>query len=156
MEVQNKSAYIDTPIFAVKLVREGSCTYSAKKPPIMSLHDVVSVLNPLFKDEPAEICVMIMLSTRNHVIGVSIVSRGTLTSTLVGTREIFQRAILANAARIIVAHNHPSSDPMPSFEDAQVTRNLREAGKILGIEVVDHIIWGSEVDYVSTMGKGSL
>ncbi|MEW9673574.1 RadC family protein [Ammoniphilus sp. 3BR4] len=76
--------------------------------------------------------------------GVEKVSVGSLNSAIVDPREVFKAAILHNAASIIVGHNHPSGDPTPSREDLSVTNRLVEAGKILGIEVLDHLILGEE------------
>ena len=83
-----------------------------------------------------------MLDSRHRILGITEISRGTLTASLVHPREVFKAAILANAAAIIVAHNHPSGDVTPSSEDDKVTKRLREAGKVMGIRVLDHVIVG--------------
>jgi DNA repair protein RadC len=85
---------------------------------------------------------MLCLSTKHRVIAYHEVSRGTLDSTLVHPREVFKAALLANAAAIIVNHNHPSGDPSPTIDDLEVTRRLVAAGEILGIVVLDHIVVG--------------
>ena len=77
-------------------------------------------------------------------LGVNLVSIGSLSATTVHPREVYKPAILASAAALIVAHNHPSGDPRPSLEDEKLTRNLAEAGQILDIELLDHIIVGSD------------
>ena len=82
------------------------------------------------------------LDTRKHLLGVETVSVGTLTASLVHPREIFKALILANAESFICVHNHPSGDPTPSAEDHTVTRRLKEAGALLGIPLLDHIILG--------------
>ncbi len=84
--------------------------------------------------------VVFFLDTRNQQIQREIISIGTLNANLVHPREVFEPAILHNAAQIIVCHNHPSGNPEPSDEDLAITRRLQEAGKILGIEVLDHVI----------------
>ena len=84
--------------------------------------------------------VVFFLYTRNQQIQREIISIGTLNANLVHPREVFEPAILHNAAQIIVCHNHPSGNPEPSDEDLAITRRLQEAGKILGIEVLDHVI----------------
>ena len=90
---------------------------------------------------------VVFLTTRRHPIARLLVTIGTATSSLAHPREVFKGAILAGAVSIIVAHNHPSGDPEPSSADIQITRQLREAGRILGIEVCDHIILGRpEID----------
>jgi len=84
---------------------------------------------------------LIMLDAGNRVIGTNLVSIGTLTASLVHPREVFKPAIPANAASIIIAHNHPSGDAAPSSEDRETTRRLVQAGKVLGIPVVDHVVF---------------
>jgi len=92
----------------------------------------------------------VFLDRRNRPIGRHLISMGTLTSTLVSPREVFRGAILANAATMVVSHNHPSGDPSPSSADIHVTRQLREAAKVLEIELLDHVIVGiKEADPLS-------
>jgi DNA repair protein RadC len=83
-----------------------------------------------------------LLDRKNRVIGINLVSIGSLTAAVVHPREVFKPAILANAAALIVCHNHPNGDVQPSQEDRTLTRRLVEAGKLLGMEVLDHIILG--------------
>ena len=83
---------------------------------------------------------MLCVTTKHRVIAYYEVSRGTLDATLVHPREVFKAAILANAAAIVVAHNHPSGDPTPSIDDLALTARLKQAGEVLGIPVLDHII----------------
>lgn len=92
------------------------------------------------RDHKKEHFVVFFLDTRNQQIQREIISIGTLNANLVHPREVFEPAILHNAAQIIVCHNHPSGNPEPSDEDLAITRRLQEAGKILGIEVLDHVI----------------
>ena len=103
-------------------------------------------------EESEEYLYMICMNTKNKIIGVFEVSHGNVNSSIVGVREIFQKALLANAVSIIVMHNHPSGDPKPSREDVEVTKRLVEAGNILGIQVLDHIIVGDT--YSSLKEKG--
>ena len=105
-------------------------------------------------ENPEEYMYMICMNTKNHIIGVFEISHGNVNSSIVGTREIFQKALLANAVSIILMHNHPSGDPKPSREDIEVTKRIVEAGKIIGIQVLDHIIVGDQ--YVSLKEKGYL
>jgi DNA repair protein RadC len=86
--------------------------------------------------------VVLLLDVKHRVIAEEVVSIGILDGALIHPREVFKAAITANAAAIIVAHNHPSGDLKPSGQDAEVTRRLRKAGEILGIPVVDHVIVG--------------
>lgn len=92
------------------------------------------------KDSKKEHFVAFYLDTQSQLIERKVISVGTLNSSLVHPREVFEPAIVLHAANVIVAHNHPSGSTEPSREDVQVTTRLREAGNILGIELVDHII----------------
>lgn len=96
----------------------------------------------LLDAEPSECFLVLLLTTRFDLIGYHIVTRGLIDAVMVHPREVFRAAILANAAAIVVAHNHPSGDPTPSPEDRAVTRQLAEAGRIMGIPVTDHIVVG--------------
>lgn len=90
--------------------------------------------------------IVILLNSNNVVIGINTVSIGTLNSSLAHPREVFKTAILANAAAIIVAHNHPAGNVSPSNEDVTVTKKLGESGHILGIPVLDHVVVTAEND----------
>lgn len=105
-------------------------------------------------EEPEEYMYMICMNTKNKVIGVFEISHGNVNSSIVGTREVFQKALLANAVSIILMHNHPSGDPSPSREDVEVTKRMVEAGKIVGVQVLDHIVIGDK--YTSLKEKGYL
>ncbi|MHB8928151.1 MAG: RadC family protein [Bacillota bacterium] len=98
---------------------------------------------------------VVLLNTKHHVLGVETVSVGGLSSSVVHPRDIFKSPVRRNAAAVILAHNHPSGDPTPSREDIDVTRRLAEAGKLLGIEVLDHIVVGDN-RYVSFREKSLL
>lgn len=90
---------------------------------------------------------VVYMTTRGNPIARQLVTLGTATASLVHPREVFKGAILAGATSIILAHNHPSGDPHPSSADITVTRQIKEAGRILGIELADHIILGRpEID----------
>jgi DNA repair protein RadC len=95
---------------------------------------------------------VVLLNTKNQVIKFSDVYKGSLNSSLVRVAEVFKEAVRVNAAAIIVAHNHPSGDPTPSTEDARVTEQIVAAGKLLEIEVLDHLVIG-ERSYVSLREK---
>lgn len=96
---------------------------------------------------------LMMLNTKNMVIAVKDISIGSLNSSIVHPREIFVEAIRVSSASIIMCHNHPSGDPSPSQEDINVTRRVYEAGKIVGIDLIDHIIIG-DGRYLSLKEKG--
>jgi DNA repair protein RadC len=101
---------------------------------------IVKAIQLSIKDKAKEHFKLILLNTRNKIIGISTISIGTLNSNLVHPREVFKEAISHTAASVVFAHNHPSGDPEPSEDDLTITKRLTEAGKILGIEVLDHII----------------
>ena len=103
-------------------------------------------------EEPEEYMYMICMNVKNKIIGVFEISHGTVNASLVNPREVFQKALLANAVSIILMHNHPSGDPTPSREDIEVTKRMVEAGKVVGVEVLDHIIVGDR--YSSLKEKG--
>lgn len=103
-------------------------------------------------EEPEEYMYMICMNTKNRIIGVFEVSHGTVNASLVTPREAFQKALLANAVSVIFMHNHPSGDCTASRQDIEITNRLVEAGKIIGIDVLDHIIVGD--GYSSLKEKG--
>lgn len=95
---------------------------------------------------------VVMLNTKNIVISVKDVSIGSLNSSIVHPREIFIEAIKKSSASIVICHNHPSGDPTPSAEDISVTKRIKECGKLLGIDLIDHIIIGNG-NYISLKEK---
>lgn len=99
--------------------------------------------------------VALFLNTKNQVIHRQTIFIGSLNASIVHPREVFREAIKRSAASIIVAHNHPSGDPTPSQEDIQVTKRLADTGKLIGIEVLDHLIIG-DGKFVSLKEKGYL
>lgn len=103
-------------------------------------------------EEPEEYMYMICMNTKNRIIGVFEISHGSVNTSIVTPREVFQKALLANAVSVILMHNHPSGDCTPSREDIEITKRLVEAGKIIGVEVLDHIIVGDR--YSSLKEKG--
>lgn len=105
------------------------------------------------EEEAQEVFGVLILNIKNKIVAVHEISRGTLNSSMAHPREVFKPAILHNAAAIVCFHNHPSGDPEPSKDDILMTHRLVEAGKILGIEVFDHIIVGDN-GYVSLKERG--
>lgn len=101
---------------------------------------VYQVIKPKIAHLKKEHFILASFDTRNRLIGVDTISVGTLNSSLVHPRELFSVAIRRHAASVIIAHNHPSGDPDPSDEDLRVTKKLVEAGKLMGIQVLDHIV----------------
>lgn len=97
--------------------------------------------------------VCLFLNTKNQIIGQETLSMGSLNASIVHPREVFLAAIKKSSAAVICAHNHPSGDPTPSPEDIQITRRLAQAGEIIGIELLDHIVIGDR-KFVSLKEKG--
>jgi DNA repair protein RadC len=140
------------PRYKISMVREGDL--SAERKRISSPQDVFNVVQGFLEDADREYFMILTLNTKNHINGVNVVSVGSLNASLVHPREVFKAAILGNAAAIILVHNHPSLDPSPSTEDLEITRRLVEAGKLLGIEVLDHVVIGNS--WVSLKERGVL
>ncbi len=107
-----------------------------------SSEDVVSYYRPRLKDAKKEIFRCALLDTKNKIIREEIVSMGSLTASIVHPRDTFKAAIRESAAAVIFIHNHPSGDSKPSQEDILLTRRLVQAGEVIGIQVLDHIIIG--------------
>jgi len=102
---------------------------------------------PRLFDSEVEQFAVVSVNCKNHVIGFEVISKGSLNSSIVHPREVFNMAIVNHAAGIIVAHNHPSGVPEPSREDKDLTKTLSEAGKMLGIPILDHLIIGERIYY---------
>ena len=111
---------------------------------ITSPESVLKLVRSKIRDKAKEHFLLITLNTRNKVTSITNVSVGTLNASLVHPREVFRDAIRQSASSIVLAHNHPSGDETPSEEDLKITKRLIEAGKIIGIEVLDHIIIGKD------------
>jgi DNA repair protein RadC len=116
---------------------------------IKSCKDVVSLMAPLLEPEVVEVCYVVCLTTPMDLIGYHLVSRGSLSEASLHPREVYKVAMLANAASIVVVHNHPSGDPTPSPDDLAVTARLKAVGEILGIELLDHIVIGHQGRHAS-------
>ena len=120
---------------------------------ISSPRDISTLLINEMSNFKQEVFKLILLNTKNVVIGTKDVFKGTLNSSIVHPREVFKEAIQRGSASIIACHNHPSGDPNPSKEDINITLRLKECGKIMGIELLDHMIIGAN-KYVSLKEKG--
>jgi len=120
---------------------------------IRSPVDVFENYQSLFKYQVRERFIVFWLNSANKVVGYEVVSEGILNSSLTHPREVFRGAIVATAASVILAHNHPSDNIEPSQEDISITRQLVESGKILGIPVHDHIIFAGN-SYTSLAERG--
>jgi len=117
---------------------------TGKKPVVKTPEDVVSLVAGRLKGKKKEHFLVLSLDTRNQLIKVSEISVGSLDTSIVHPREVFKEAISASAASVIFVHNHPSGDPEASAEDIELTKRLTQAGEIVGIDVLDHIIIGDK------------
>jgi len=142
-----------TIVAAIELGKRLSSLASAEKPVIRSPGDAANLMMARLRYEPREHCIIILLSTKNHVLATPTISIGSLNASIVHPRELFREAINHSAAALILVHNHPSGDPTPSSDDITLTQKLVDAGNILEIHVLDHIIIGDN-KYVSLKEKG--
>lgn len=133
----------------IEVVREAS---AKETPQITNAQNVFDMMYEEASKQDRECFWTVCLNGKNKVMGVNMVSMGSLTSSIVHPREVFKPAILANAAGVILVHNHPSGDPTPSREDKEMTKRLKDAGEILSINVLDHIIIGGNC--YNSLGDG--
>ena len=130
---------------------EGGEQYIVRSP-----EDGARIAAQFIGDDDREVFFVMCLNTKNRVVAVHRCHVGSLNASIVSPREVFKSAILNNCASIIVSHQHPSQNVQPSHEDIEVTRRLVEAGKILGIEVLDHLIVNADAEYYSLKEKGRM
>jgi DNA repair protein RadC len=143
------------PAYRVQLVRERALPWERAQ--LRSSKDVASLFRTYLGDTDREHFLVAMLDQKNKIIGINIVSTGSLTASVVHPREVYKPAILSNAAAIICGHNHPSGAPQPSQEDRPLTVRLAQGGKLLGISVLDHVIIGDGTEsYFSFADEGLL
>lgn len=129
--------------YELKLIKESEWDYEVDNK-VSSPMQACSIINKVFglEDLAEEKFVMLCFNTKNAVVGAFEVSKGSLNTSIVHPREVFKRAILSNASAILIAHNHPSNDLTPSNDDINITKQLKSAGDIIGIKVLDHLIIG--------------
>ena len=130
--------------YRLQLVREEPSEASPTDPIFDSPSTVSQQLLPLFDGLDREHFVVLALDARNRPIGCNTVSVGSLSASIVHPREVFKFAILANATAVILAHNHPSGEVSPSKDDIELTQRLVQAGQIMGIDVLDHLVIGGQ------------
>jgi len=134
---------------SVRMVKDSSNNYPGLGSTIKKPDDVNDIVNRVLdiNSSTVEKFGILLLDNKNKVIGIHILTIGTVNASLVSPRDVFQSALLANAVHIIAFHNHPSGDSTPSREDVSITKRLAEAGKIMGIELLDHIVIGDNNFY---------
>ena len=127
---------------AIELGRRTLTRASLERVQLASPRAVAEFLLPLYGAQPVEQFGVLLLDTKHRVLRARVLSIGTLDASVVHPREVFREATAANAAAIVLFHNHPSGDPDPSEEDVTLTRRMVAAGVLMGIDVIDHVILG--------------
>jgi len=145
---------LEIPVVRVALVRE--TTLNAVPRTVGRPADAASVFRELVGDRDRETFAVLMLDVKHRVLAAHIASIGALDHSIVEPREVFRAAVLAGAKAVILGHNHPSGDPTPSDADCQITGRLRQAGQLLGIRVLDHVIIANGGAWVSLAERGGL
>ena len=140
-------------IVSIKMVKESSFLYQTRT--ISSPNDAYEMIREQLKDLDREQFIIACLNTKNGPTNISVVAVGTLNKAIVHPREVFKTAILSNAASIMAFHNHPSGNTEPSQQDIKLTNRLYEAGELLGIKLLDHLIIGDGT-FTSLKEKGYL
>ena len=140
-------------IVSIKMVKESSFLYQTRT--ISSPKDAYEMIKDQLQDLDREQFIIACLNTKNEPTNITVVSVGSLNKAIVHPREVFKTAILSNAASIMAFHNHPSGDTTPSQQDLQLTNRLYEAGELLGIKLLDHLIIG-DGSFTSLKEKGYL
>ena len=138
---------------AFELVRRIQSEKNTDKPYFKRAFDVANHFLPLMRDLRKEVFKVLLLNRANRLIKEVFISEGTLDASIVHPREVFRESLLEPAAGVILIHNHPSGNPTPSEEDLRITKQLVEAGRLLGIRVIDHIILAGE-NYRSFADEG--
>ena len=138
---------------AIELGRRALAHRPAARVQLRTPHAAAAYLLPTFGSRPVEQFGVVLLDTKHHVLRTSILAVGTMNTTIVEPRDVLREAMLGGAAAVVVFHNHPSGDPTPSPEDAALTRRLVAAGKLVGIDMMDHIVLG-DVRYCSFKEMG--
>ena len=138
-------------IVSLKMIKESSVLYANRR--ISKPNEIVDLLKIFLEDCDREKLIVCCLNTKNEPTSISVVSVGSLNTSIVHPREVFKTAVMSNSASIILAHNHPSSDITPSKEDIDITERIKQGGNILGIKLLDHLILG-DGKYLSLLERG--
>jgi DNA repair protein RadC len=130
----------EAPVISMRIVRDSGAAVPRS---IKSPADIAAMLSERYACADREIMVVVLLDTKNHVLAVEPIAVGGLDYAMISMREVFKGAIMIGAASMVLAHNHPSGDPTPSPEDVVLTRRIVQAGEMLEIAVLDHIVLGA-------------
>lgn len=140
---------------SLKMVREGrSLLYPRRQ--VRCAGDAVELVRPLVEGCDREVFLVVVLDTKHFPNIIQVVSVGSLDATIVHPREIFKIAVIGNGSAVLCLHTHPSGDPAPSSEDLAVTKRLSDAAGILGIDLLDHVVVGSDGKFTSLRAEGHL
>lgn len=143
--------------YTLRVVKESGGRYNLNKKIVTPKNAVKVFIEVLdLNKRTEEVFSLLTLDIKSNLTGVFEVSIGNLSSSIVTPREVFKRALLQNSNSIILAHNHPSGMPDPSSDDIKITKRLVEAGNLLGINVLDHLIIGSGNNFISLKEKGAI
>ena len=130
-----------------RAVMEAFANYvSVQRPLVQSPEDTARLMRPVLTPCEQEQIHALLLDAKNGLIADALLTTGLADRTQIAPREAFRQAIRENCSRILLVHNHPSGDPTPSAQDIAATRQLVEAGKIIGIEILDHVVLGTRTD----------
>lgn len=143
---QDQPRGYEIPRYTISLVKEATSPFHAQTR-CQSSEDVYRYFKDICADQDREHLYALFLDTKHAPIGLNHVAMGTLNTTIVHPREVFKCAILLNAACLVIVHNHPSGDPSPSQEDRILTTRIADAGQLLGITLLDHVVIGDEGYY---------
>jgi len=142
-------------VAAIELGRRSVVRAGPARQQIAAAVDAARYLLPRFGTAEVEQGGVLLLDARHRVLHARVLTRGTADATPMHPRDVFREAALAGAAALVLFHNHPSGDPLPSTEDLQLTKRMIEAGELMGITVVDHVILG-DTSYCSLRDLGKL
>ena len=132
-------------IVKIKMVKESSVKYENRR--IKNPWDAYKIFNDYIDDSNKEMFVLMCLNNKNEPTHISTISIGSINESIATPAEVFKVALLSNANKIMICHNHPSGDPQPSESDRNITERLHDSGDIMGIKLLDHIIIGDDVYY---------
>lgn len=137
-QAMTQTAFAAAAVINIQMVKERELLYNGAR--LTTPEQATEAFCALIGNPDREYFVCLLLDGKNRITGIHTVSQGSLNQSIVHPREVFKAAILANSAAIVLAHNHPTGDLTPSREDLEITRRLKEAGELLGVHVLDHVI----------------
>jgi len=152
--IEKPSAY-QIPVYKIALVRESTLS-QLHRPQIRTAGHAAEIFSAYLAGADREHLVVMLLNSKNRIIGINTVSVGHLSSSIAHPREILKSAILANAAAFVLGHNHPSGEVNPSAEDIEITKRVFAAGDLLGIRLLDHLIIAEDGRWFSFQEDGVL